>query len=375
MPTLSETIARLSAQRQQMAGRDGPTDDVLGILTGFGSNPGALVARTFIPVDLSDGAPLVVVLHGCTQTAAGYDQAADWSGLASELGFAVLFAEQVQANNPNRCFNWFVSGDIARYGGEAESIAQMTQAMIAAHGIDPAHVFVTGLSAGGAMAAVMLATWPELFAGGAVIAGLPYGVAQSMPAAFEAMRGGKSGDVTALAANVRNASSHAGAWPTLSVWHGDADQTVNVSNAALLVDQWRGLHGLGSVPDTKIAKGRLVTRRWQDSAGRVVIEENIIAGMAHGTPLAPDGTAGGGASAPFMLDVGVASTRQIAQAWGLGTAQAAPKESVAPTAASALVPALRRPKRLYLEPTAPAPRIGSVQQVIEDALRAAGLMR
>jgi poly(hydroxyalkanoate) depolymerase family esterase len=371
MSSLAETIVRLSAQRRQMSQSATVKNDRLVTLTGFGSNPGALVARTFVPDGLPAGAPLVVVLHGCTQTAAGYDGAADWSGLAAALGFAVLFAEQIPANNPNRCFNWFVPGDIARRGGEAESIAQMTTAMIAAHRIDPARVFVTGLSAGGAMTAVMLATYPELFAGGAVIAGLPYGVAASMPAAFEAMRGGRTGD----AAFVRKASSSAGPWPTLSIWHGDADQTVHVSNATALAEQWRDLHGSGVEPDMTHSRGRVTTRSWHDAEGRVVIEEHIVAGMGHGTPLAADGAAGGGRSAPFMLDVGISSTRVIAQSWGLGAVKVAPAEAIPGVPAVAGLPALRRPTtRLYPEHM-PPPHPHGVQQVIEDALRAAGLMR
>lgn len=379
MPSLADTIARLSSQRLNTAAGAGvgSAKDHLGTLSGFGGNPGALVARTHVPRSLAPDAPLVVVLHGCTQTAAGYDRAADWSGLADALGFAVLFPEQVHTNNPNRCFNWFVPGDVARHGGEAESIAQMTAALITRHKLDPARVYVTGLSAGGAMTAAMLAAYPDLFAGGAVIAGLPFGAAASMPEAFAAMRGGSAAAPAALAERVRRASRHAGPWPTLSVWHGDADQTVHVSNAALLGSQWRALHGVGAAPDTVITDGRAVRRTWRDGAGRTVVEEHIIAGMGHGTPLGPDGAPGGGRSAPHMLDVGIASTRAIAHAWGLGEPRpvAASAPAFATTPAQETLPALRPPVRLHPSPAPPAPRAAGVQQVIEDALRAAGLMR
>ena len=127
------------------------------------------------------------MLHGCTQTAAGYDIGAGWSTLADRYGFALLFPEQRQANNQKLCFNWFEAGDIARDRGEPLSIRQMIERMVRDHGIDEQRIFVTGLSAGGAMTGVMLATYPEVFAGGAVIAGLPYGSATSVKDAFEAM--------------------------------------------------------------------------------------------------------------------------------------------------------------------------------------------
>src|SRR5918998_828227 len=98
------------------------------------------------------------------QTAAGYDHGAGWSMLADRYGFVLLFPEQRQANNQRLCFNWYQSGDIERGRGEPLSIRQMIERMVRDHNVDPRRVFVTGLSAGGAMTSVMLATYPELFA-------------------------------------------------------------------------------------------------------------------------------------------------------------------------------------------------------------------
>ena len=104
---------------------------------------------------------------------------------------------------------------------------------------------MTGLSAGGAMAAVMLATYPELFAGGAIIAGMPYGCAANLAEAFELMAG-RGPATRPLADKVRAASPHRGAWPRLSIWQGSADRIVSPANADALVEQWTGLHGLGA---------------------------------------------------------------------------------------------------------------------------------
>ena len=144
-------------------------------VTGFGSNPGNLRMLTHMRRNLPESPALVVALHGCTQTAADYDRGSGWSELAYRHGFAVLFPEQKRANNPNNCFNWFLPSDTGRGAGEALSIRQMIDQMVEEQGIDRSRVFIVGLSAGGAMAAAMLAAYPEAFAGGAVIAGLPYG--------------------------------------------------------------------------------------------------------------------------------------------------------------------------------------------------------
>src|ERR1700761_4204821 len=117
----------------------------------FAPNPGNL--RAFACPPRVKNAPLVVLLHGCGQTASGYDAGTGWSVLAGECGFAVLAMEQKASNNPATCFNWFVPEDIRSGEGEVESIAAAVHQMIAAHDIDAARIFVTGLSAGGAMAA------------------------------------------------------------------------------------------------------------------------------------------------------------------------------------------------------------------------------
>jgi len=373
---LSDTIARLKALKTAVA----PTGaaDRLVDLDGFGPNPGALRARCHVPDALAPGAALVVVLHGCTQTAAGYDHGSGWSEIADRHGFALLYPEQAAGNNPARCFNWFSPDDTRRGGGEAMSIHRMIAAMTDAHDIDPGRVFVTGLSAGAAMAVAMLATYPELFAGGAIVAGLPYGCASSVPEALDRMRGHGLPAAAELEARVRSAAPHAGPWPTLSVWHGDADHTVRPTNADAIVEQWRALHRLPARPAVEERVGGHARRAWVDAAGREVVEAWTVAGMGHGTPI-DTGPGGCGASGPFMLDVGLSSTQRIAHRWGLAPAPADAASGRAPAEARprpARQGAAARPNRAgdARRPPRPEPESG-VQKVIEDALRAAGLMR
>jgi poly(hydroxyalkanoate) depolymerase family esterase len=351
MRPLSDTIARLAAFRHANENAETPSGRLAELME-FGSNPGALRAWTHIPADLAGNAPLVVVLHGCTQNAASYDNHSGWSSLAEAQGFALLFPEQQRANNPNLCLNWFQPADTGRDQGEAASIRQMIERLVVDHGLDRRRIFVTGLSAGGAMASVMLATYPEVFAGGAIIAGLPYGVANTVPQAFDRMRGYHLPEAAQLEALVRGASDHAGPWPTISIWQGDSDQTVSASNADAILEQWRGLHGVGSKPARCETVDGFPHEVWCNREGRAVIERYDITGMGHGTPL--DSAEPGETAGPFMLDVGISSTRRIAQFWGL--APAVPR-------------ARRKPAAQAAEPA------GGIKQTIESALRQAGLMR
>jgi poly(hydroxyalkanoate) depolymerase family esterase len=197
----------LASVRQNAASarttRSRPTE--LRELFGFGANPGNLRMFAYTPERLPHKAPLVIALHGCTQTAEEYDHGTGWSSLADNFGFAIVYPQQQPANNPKNCFSWFLPGDTARGRGEALSIREMVEHAAATFATDRHKVFVTGLSAGGAMASVMLATYPEVFAGGAIIAGLPYGCAGNVQQAFEAMFTEQAHAAQALGDRVRSA--------------------------------------------------------------------------------------------------------------------------------------------------------------------------
>jgi len=332
----------------------------------FAPNPGNLGSKKFVPTGLPADAPLVVVLHGCTQTPEGYDRGAGWTHLAERHGFAVLYPEQLRANNANGCFNWFEPGDMRRDAGEPASIKAMIDKMVADHALDSSRIYITGLSAGAAMAGVMLATYPEVFASGGLIAGLPYGTAASMPAAFSRMQSRGRETDRQLGDLVRKASSHSGRWPTVSIWHGTADTTVNASNADATVAQWRDVHGLGETDGLEVSIGGHPHRVWRDASGRICVEEYVITGMGHGTPLDAENTGNAETAGAYLLDVGLSSTEHLASSWGLTDDQpVAAQQKSAP--ATPLRQATKQPANDIVG--------SSVQKIIEDALRSAGLMR
>jgi poly(hydroxyalkanoate) depolymerase family esterase len=371
--------------------------------TGFGSNPGDLRMFSYVPANLQQPPGLVVVLHGCGQSAAGYDLGAGWSTLAKRYGFALLMPEQQLSNNGQGCFNWFNPEDTAREQGEACSIRQMIATMVGDHAIDEHRIFVTGLSAGGAMTSVMLATYPEVFAGGAIIAGLPFGVATNVREALNGMYQSPSRPAGELGDLVRSASNHQGPWPKLSVWHGSADRTVNPANANEIVKQWLDVHHLPSAPMSEGTVDGYPRQVWWNADGETIVESYTITDMAHGTPLGlADNDERYGAQGAFLIEAGISSSYHIANFFGLTewihkpretvkevaklAATAASKEAaksvaVAPQTAGS-VPDLstvlwplttvnRRPE----PPRQPRRRAIDVGAVITRALTAAGLMK
>ncbi|KAA0687346.1 hypothetical protein DTW90_33290 [Neorhizobium sp. P12A] len=354
-------------------------------LKNFGSNPGSLKCWLYLPTILAPKTPLVVVLHGCTQNAAIYDHGSGWSKLAEEKGFAILYPEQQRANNANLCFNWFEPGDIQRDAGEALSIREMIEHVVESHGIDPGRVFITELSAGGAMANVMLATYPELFAGGAIIGGLPYGTASGVGQAFERMRGQNAPMVSQLQAAPKTAASGWGPWPSISVWHGTHDETVKPINAKQIALQWVGSHQISDAPDVIATINGHSRKIWLDESGKEVIEVNLIKGMGHGVPLSFTAKAPLGTSGQFMLEAGISSTARIARSWGLadeadvaiaeGVFEPGAERSSAPSGIEAVITkAMAYAKPDFVRNVEGRDDRG-VSKVINDALRAAGLMR
>lgn len=338
-----------------------PVVNRLSVLPFTKDNPGNLLGRYYVPTGLEAGAALVVVLHGCTQNAASYDHGTGWSHLADRHGFALLFPEQQRANNMNLCFNWYQPEDAARDRGEARSIRAMVAQMAATHALDPSRVFITGLSAGGAMTSVMLATYPEIFAAGAIIAGLPFGCAENLGEALGAMSH-VAGNDSALGEAVRQASPHNGPWPRMSVWHGSADRLVVPANGEAIVRQWCDVHGLSASPSRTERVNGHVRRIWADASGTAQVEEYVVKGMAHGTPLRPGSAEGeSGQAGPHMLDVGLSSTDRIAAFFGLAPEPAAGVE--------------RRDNQPRPQPETGAAPANDVQAIIENALRAGGLMR
>lgn len=280
----------------------------------FGENPGGLAMYVHAPTSLRAGAPVVVALHGCTQSASAY-AGAGWNAIADQNGFVVVYAEQSTANDATRCFRWWDPAQTTRDKGEAKSIRSMVDAARAKYGVKDA--FVTGLSAGGAMTAVMLATYPDVFRAGAVMSGLPYHCATSKNDAYTYMSG-KAESAAAWKA-LLPAMALADP-PRVAIWHGAADYLVRETNAEALTEQWTAAHGLADAKPTSERVGAATHDAFRDAKGVVAVERWIIDGMSHGVALDPK--KGCGTAGAYLLDVGLCSTEKTAEFFGIASASA-----------------------------------------------------
>ncbi|CAN5904556.1 hypothetical protein BH11MYX3_BH11MYX3_26660 [soil metagenome] len=312
-------------------------DAALTSVTGFGSNPGGLAMFEYAPAGLAAGRPIVVVLHGCTQTAAAMESAG-WNQLADELKFTVVYPEQQTANNPVRCFNWAGEyGDTAnlvRGQGENLSVIQMVDKAIALHGGDASKVFIVGFSAGAGFTAVMAATYPERFAGAAIMSGLPYRCATSVSGAYSCQSPGVSKTPAEWGDLVRG--SHAGPYPRLQIWHGSSDTTVVPANETELIKQWTNVHAIDDTADETETIGSTTRTAYKAANGAILVEAYKVTGMAHATAVGTDpsgpctGTAGS-----YFENKGICSTRRAAAFFGLfgGGGPSTGTDTVAPTVA------------------------------------------
>ncbi|MFD9466862.1 PHB depolymerase family esterase [Streptomyces sp. NPDC060027] len=304
----------------------------------FGSNPGGLTMYVYRPASLPANPPVVVALHGCTQSSQTYADNSGLPQLADRDKFLLVLAETTSSNNLNKCFNWFQSSDNRRDQGEALSIRQMVGTAVSTYGADSRRVYVTGLSAGGAMTAVMLATYPDVFSAGAVVAGLPYNCTKD-DSPYVCMNPGVDLSPGEWAQRVRAAyPSYTGPWPRTAIWYGDQDTTVAPLNAGELRDQWTALHGLSQTPTRTTTIGPDSTRHDEYLAadGTVAVEVDRVPGIGHGTPVDP-GTGAercGSTGAPYFLS-SICSSHWIAEFFGLDGAGTGTGSLPAPTGLAA----------------------------------------
>ncbi|MEW1659233.1 PHB depolymerase family esterase [Streptomyces sp. NPDC093707] len=258
-------------------------------VTDFGANPGHLQMYAYAPAGLPPGAPLVLALHGCTQSAPDYYAHSGWPKYADRYGFALVFAQTTPVNNPLSCFSWFDATKDTRGNGEAASLVQMVRHAAAQYGSDPHRVFVTGLSAGGGMTADLLADYPEVFAGGAVNAGPPAHCALTLLQASLCQTSDQHLTPAQWGDKVRAARpGYAGPWPRLAVWQGTADTTVFPVNATELRDQWTDVWGIGRTPShTRTLPGGTTESRYDDGSGTTAVAVYTVPGMGHGLAVAP----------------------------------------------------------------------------------------
>lgn len=202
----------------------------------FGENPGNLKMFLYNPTPNDSVAkPVVFALHGCGQTAKSFNELTDWTKLAHENNFIVVFPQQKFGNNATGCFNWFKEKDFSKAKGENESIIKMLHFIQKNYPIDKQKVFITGVSAGAAMSVALAYTHPEIFAGVCSYAGGAYGLATNGFQTFKLMNGKqKFSDSELVKINYSNSISV----PKLIVFHGKKDNTVTYKNSELLIRQW-----------------------------------------------------------------------------------------------------------------------------------------
>lgn len=252
----------------------------------FTCDAGSMHYKLFIPATVGAAAPpLILMLHGCTQSPDDFARGTRMNALAQERGYVVAYPAQAKSKNASKCWNWFRTADQKRGRGEPAILAALTRHLVKAHGLDERRVYVAGLSAGGAMAAVLASTYPDVYAAIGVHSGLPFGAAHDLPSALAAMKQGV-GKATPGVPPARMVSVPA------IVFHGDRDMTVDPCNGAAVIDQFVATAGSMSsaephatratVERGSVPGGRSYTRTiFMDTEGSVVAEQWLVHGGGH----------------------------------------------------------------------------------------------
>ena len=231
--------------------------------------------------------PLVVMLHGCKQTPDDFAAGTCMNSVAEEYPCFVVYPAQAAAANQSNCWNWFKTTDQMRDRGEPSLIAGITRQIIGTYCVDARRTYVAGLSAGGAMAAVMGVTYPDLYAAIGVHSGLPYAAARDLPSAFAAMSRGAGAPGRRPHDDSPEAVPRRRVVPAI-VFHGDHDTKVHPRNGDQVIAQWTAIHGEGATPlqvtvqHGQVPEGHAYTRDvYQDASGRSILEQWRVHGAGH----------------------------------------------------------------------------------------------
>ncbi len=289
----------------------------------FGTNPGNLKLMFYDPGNIKEKAPLVVVLHGCTQMAKGCAEQTGWNKLAKLHQFYVLYPEQIILNNVENCFNWYRAGDQSKDKGEPASIMQMIDYLKKNKNIDSTRIYIIGLSAGGAMSSIMMAVFPEVFDKGGVIGGGPYKATESVINAGTSMLGIVAKSPEDWGDLVRKENPNfKGTYPELIVFHGGLDPVVNNNNANQLIKQWVNIHNTDYVEDEHFEKFRnnedVELTIYKNKKQQEVVRYFRVRGMGHAIAVDTGHcTTQGGKTGIFSYDKDFHSTYWAADFFGI----------------------------------------------------------
>jgi len=264
-------------------------------LTGSYTNQaGTRTYKLYVPSGYRGQAlPLVVMLHGCTQTPDDFAAGTRMNGLAEEHQCFVVYPAQMPAANGSQCWNWFKAADQHRAQGEPSIIAGIARQIVSTYHVDARRVYVAGLSAGGAMAVIIGMTYPDLYAAIGIHSGLAYAVAHDLPSALAAMQQGGVAPARQRDDVVPGADPCLRVVPTI-VFHGDQDTTVHPCNGDQVIAQWATIHAGGgphteagtnlqvTVQRGQVPDGHAYTRAiYHDTSGQAIMEQWLVHGAGH----------------------------------------------------------------------------------------------